>query len=142
MGTILCVASYEKGQEFIRQCKREGWRVLLLTGESLKQAAWPWESIDEVHFRPDPEHEWNIEHLLLTISYIARFEKIERIVPLDDFDVEKPPCFASTSGCPVWETLLPDTSETNWPCALALKKLASRSPGSPGCSTTAMSMRS
>lgn len=89
MGTILCVASYEKGQEFIRQCKREGWRVLLLTGESLKNADWPWESIDEVHFRPDPEHEWNLEHLILTVSYMARFEKIERIIPLDDFDVEK-----------------------------------------------------
>jgi hypothetical protein len=61
MGTILCIASYEKGQEFIRQCKREGWRVLLLTGESLRDADWPWESIDEVHFRPDPEHEWNLE---------------------------------------------------------------------------------
>jgi hypothetical protein len=29
--TILCVSSYEKGQEFIRTCKALGCRVLLLT---------------------------------------------------------------------------------------------------------------
>jgi hypothetical protein len=25
--TMLCLASYEKGAEFIRECKRQGWRV-------------------------------------------------------------------------------------------------------------------
>ncbi len=29
--TVLCITSYEKGQEFIRECKRQGWRVILLT---------------------------------------------------------------------------------------------------------------
>ncbi len=29
--TVLCIASYEKGQEFMRECKRLGCRVLLLT---------------------------------------------------------------------------------------------------------------
>jgi hypothetical protein len=29
--TILCLASYFKGQEFLRECKRLGCRVLLLT---------------------------------------------------------------------------------------------------------------
>jgi len=31
--TILCVSSYEKGQEFIRTCKAIDCRVLLLTVE-------------------------------------------------------------------------------------------------------------
>ena len=33
--TILCLSSHEKGQEFLRQCKRSGWRVLLITVEKL-----------------------------------------------------------------------------------------------------------
>ena len=49
--TILCLASYEKGQEFLRECKRQGARVLLLTIENLKDAAWPRESIDDVLYK-------------------------------------------------------------------------------------------
>src|SRR5580698_6106426 len=46
--TILCIASYEKGHEFMRQCKRSGWKVLLLTSQSLKDKAhWPTESHDD-----------------------------------------------------------------------------------------------
>src|SRR5580704_17143547 len=36
--TILCVSSYEKGQEFLRTCKAIGCRVLLLTVERLRDA--------------------------------------------------------------------------------------------------------
>ena len=39
--TVLCIATYEKGQEFIRECKRQGCRVLLLTVDTLKDADWP-----------------------------------------------------------------------------------------------------
>ena len=34
-GTILCLASYEKGADFLRECKQQGWRVVLLTSLSL-----------------------------------------------------------------------------------------------------------
>ena len=55
--TVLCIASYEKGQEFLRECKRQGCRVLLLTSVSLKDAAhWPLESIDEIFYMPDEDH--------------------------------------------------------------------------------------
>ena len=32
--TFLCITTYEKGQEFMRECKRQGCRVFLLTAES------------------------------------------------------------------------------------------------------------
>ena len=51
--TILCMTSYEKGQEFMRECKRQGWRVLLLTDEKLQNAHWPRECLDEVYLMPD-----------------------------------------------------------------------------------------
>ena len=87
--TILCLASYEKGHEFLRESKRQGCRVLLLTSLSLKdQAQWPRESIDEVFYMPDEDKKWNRGHTLNAVSYLARTQKIGRIVPLDDFDLE------------------------------------------------------
>lgn len=87
--TILCISSYEKGFDFIRQAKEEGGRVLLLTSQSLQDAPWPKECIDEIFFMPDVNKEWNIDHMINAVSFLARRENIERIVALDDFDVEK-----------------------------------------------------
>lgn len=87
--TILCISSYEKGFEFLRQAKREGWRVLLLTSQSLRDVEWPRESIDEIFYMPDINKEWNLDHMVSAVSYLARTEQIDRIVALDDFDVEK-----------------------------------------------------
>ncbi len=40
--TILCLASYEKGQRFLTECKRQGATVVLITSLSLKEKAhWP-----------------------------------------------------------------------------------------------------
>ena len=88
--TILCLASYEKGQEFLRECKRQGCRVLLLTSLSLKDKAdWPREAIDEIFYMPDVDKQWKLDDTVKSVSFIARTEQIDRIVPLDDFDLEK-----------------------------------------------------
>jgi biotin carboxylase len=83
--TILCVSSYEKGQEFLRTCKAIGCRVLLLTVEKLREGDWPRESIDEIFFMPE---ELPLEALIFTVSYMARSQPIDRIVALDEFDME------------------------------------------------------
>jgi biotin carboxylase len=88
--TILCIASYEKGQEFMRECKRQGCRVLLLTSLSLKDKAdWPRASLDEIFYMPDVDKVWQMDDVIKSVSYVARTEQIDRIVPLDDFDLEK-----------------------------------------------------
>jgi biotin carboxylase len=89
MLTILCVSSYEKGHDFIRQAKDEGCRVLLLTSKSLEGANWPRESIDEIYYIPDRNKDWNMKDVIYGVSYLARTEIIDRIVALDDFDVER-----------------------------------------------------
>lgn len=86
--TILCLASYEKGSEFLRECKRQGCRVLLLTSESILNAEWPNESIDEIFLIPDVNKKWKLEDVINGVSFLARTESIDRIVPLDDFDLE------------------------------------------------------
>jgi biotin carboxylase len=87
--TILCLASYEKGHEFLRQAKRQGCGVLLLTSLSLQgKAEWPMESIDDLFYMPDDDHAWNRADTIKAVSYLARTRVIDRIVALDDFDVE------------------------------------------------------
>ena len=83
--TILCVSSYEKGQEFLRTCKAMGCRVYLLTVEKLRNGDWPREAIDEMFFMPE---ELPLAPLLNAVSYAARTRKIDRIVALDEFDME------------------------------------------------------
>ncbi|MGC1618846.1 MAG: hypothetical protein WA765_10195 [Candidatus Acidiferrum sp.] len=83
--TILCVSSYEKGQEFLRTCKEIGCRVLLLTVEKLREADWPRDSIDEMFFMPE---ELPVQDLINAVSFAARSQSIDRIVALDEFDME------------------------------------------------------
>jgi len=83
--TILCVSSYEKGQEFLRTCKGMGYRVLLLTVEKLRNAGWPFDYIDEVFTMPE---ELPLQSLIYAVSYTARSQPIDLIVALDEFDME------------------------------------------------------
>ena len=82
--TIICLSSYEKGQEFLKECKRQGWYVILLTVPSLEHADWPRDSIDEIFYMPDLSKG---DDVILGVSYLARSREIDRIVALDDYDV-------------------------------------------------------
>jgi len=83
--TLLCITTYEKGQEFMRQCKRQGCRVILLTAEKLRAADWPRESLDETYYLPE---EIRIPEVVKAVAHLARGQKIDRIVALDEFDME------------------------------------------------------
>jgi glutathione synthase/RimK-type ligase-like ATP-grasp enzyme len=82
--TVLCLASYEKGQEFIREAKRQGCHVILLTASGLENGDWPAESIDELYNMPDLT---KVDDVIKGVSYLARTRNIDRIVALDDYDV-------------------------------------------------------
>lgn len=88
--TFLCVATFFKGADFIRTAKMLGANVLVITKKSLEHEAWPRESIDEFfyleHDNNSPE---NMDMLREGLAYVMRSRKIDRIVSLDDFDVEK-----------------------------------------------------
>ena len=83
--TFLCITTYEKGQEFMRECKRQGCRVLLLTAEKLRHADWPRESLDDTYYLPE---EIPIPDIVKAVTHLARNEKLDRIVALDEFDME------------------------------------------------------
>ena len=83
--TVLCIATYKKGDEFLRECKRQGCRVLLLTDDSLRDADWPRDSVDAFFYTRRDMPEGDIRK---GAAYLARTERLDRIVALDDFDVE------------------------------------------------------
>src|SRR4029453_6248180 len=85
MLTILCIATYFKGDAYLRECRRLGCTVLLLTAESLAGAEWPRESIDELHTIPRGASDGDIRR---RVDQIALKRRIDRIAALDDFDVE------------------------------------------------------
>lgn len=83
--TILCLASYEKGFELLRACKAEGARVVLITIPKLAAAPWPRDVIDEFYQLPDL---YDRTEVIKAVSYLARTERIDRIIALDEFDME------------------------------------------------------
>ena len=85
MLTILCIATYFKGDAYLRECRRLGCTVLLLTAEPLAGAEWPRDAIDELHTIPRGASEADIRR---RVDQIALKRRIDRIAALDDFDVE------------------------------------------------------
>src|SRR6202008_865793 len=83
--TFLCITTYEKGQEFMRECKRQGCRVFLLTAEKLRNADWPRESLDDSFYLPE---EIPLKDIVQAVTHLARTHKIDRIVALDEYDME------------------------------------------------------
>ena len=62
-----------------------GCAVTLLTVDSLREADWPKESLSELLTMPEG---LTPEQVLNTVCYLARGRKFDRIVALDEFDLE------------------------------------------------------
>ena len=87
---FLCICTYFKGVEFLKSCKAEGNNVYLLTNQKLKDKAWPRESIEEIFYLKNIENTFDTYQIVLVgLAAIMRNKKIDRVVALDDFDVEK-----------------------------------------------------
>ena len=82
--SVLCLSSYQKGADFLREAKRQGRHVILLTTEALQGGEWPYESIDEIFGMPSLS---DLDAVTNGVSYLARTRIIDRIVPLDEYDV-------------------------------------------------------
>ena len=103
---FLCLASYEKGHDFLRQCAEMGVRPTLLTLDQHRDAAWPREVLEEVTTMPPG---LNRDQILNTVSWMARGRRFDRIIALDEFDLESaaqirehmrvPGMGTTTAGC-------------------------------------------
>ena len=82
---FLCIASYEKGHDFLRQCAEMGVKSTVLTLDKLRDAPWPREALEELVTMPAG---LSREQILNTMSWMARGRRYDRIVALDEFDLE------------------------------------------------------
>jgi biotin carboxylase len=85
MEKILCIATFEKGAAFMRQAARMGCHVSLLTTDKLSSRDWPWDSIAEFHTMPE---DLTYKQIQNTVAYLCRTRNYQRIVALDEFDIE------------------------------------------------------
>lgn len=87
--TFLCISNYFKGSDFLINLKKLGNKVYLVTSEKLRDKPWPHQHIDEIFYMEGQDVDWNLEHLLLGVGNFMKSTKIDAIVALDDYDVEK-----------------------------------------------------
>lgn len=81
---IICLATYFKGVDFIRECKSHGSQIVLITKEKMLDEDWPRESLDELIALPNDAGPELFIHLA---SLLARQSRIDRVVALEEFDV-------------------------------------------------------
>lgn len=87
--TFLCISNYFKGSAFLTALKKSGNTVYLVTTEKLRESKWPREYIDEIFYMPGQDLDWDLEKLLVGVAGLMKNVKIDRVVALDDYDVEK-----------------------------------------------------
>ncbi|GAB3268721.1 ATPase [Larkinella harenae] len=88
--SFLCISTYFKGEAFLKACKEAGNTVYLLTYEKLANHPWPREAIDEFFYLPSQDNSsQNLDLMITGLAHTMRSRKIDRVVAMDDFDVEK-----------------------------------------------------
>ena len=99
--TIVCISCYYKGYDFIEELKKLNNRVILITSENFKDKKWPWHAIDEVYYMTEIEPSvWNLDHLVQGFSHLKKTNKIDAVIALDDYDVEKAALIRETFRIP------------------------------------------
>jgi biotin carboxylase len=81
---IICLATYFKGGDFIRECKRQGCHVIVITKEKMLEEDWPRDCLDDLIAVPNDAG----PALMIDLTaFIARKMKVDRVVALEEFDV-------------------------------------------------------
>ena len=88
--TFLCISTYFKGNDFLQALKDAGNRVFLITAKKLEHKPWVREAVDEFFYVEEGEDgTYNMNEIITGLAYVMRTRPIDRVVALDDFDVEK-----------------------------------------------------
>lgn len=81
---ILCLASYFKGVDFLRECRARGANVYLITREKFLSEDWPRDCITEI---VPVINEADLDVFTYAAAEVAKRVRIDRIVALEEFDV-------------------------------------------------------
>ena len=86
----MCISGEFKGVDFLKACHAAGNKVYLVTSKTLEHEAWPREALADIFFMDDNgSQDWNMEDLRKGLAFFMRANRVDRIVAMDDFDVEK-----------------------------------------------------
>jgi hypothetical protein len=81
---IVCLASFHKGVDFLREAKTQGARVFLITKEKWRHEDWAHDALEA--FIPLPD-DATPEQFIQVAAEIARRNRVMRVVALEEFDV-------------------------------------------------------
>src|SRR5919106_2138094 len=81
---VICLATYFKGADFIRECKEHGCNVILITKEKMLHEDWPRDSLNDLIAVPNDAGPALFIDLL---AFLGRKLKIDRVIALEEFDV-------------------------------------------------------
>ncbi|MCA1632822.1 MAG: ATP-grasp domain-containing protein [Acidobacteria bacterium] len=81
---IVCLASYFKGVEFMREAQARGARVVLVTKERCRDEEWAHDALEASIALPNDA---TPETYVQTVAGIARRNRVKRVVALEEFDV-------------------------------------------------------
>lgn len=88
--TFLCISTFFKGNDFLKACKESGNTVYLLTDKKLEGKPWVRGHVDEFFYIEAGENgSYDMENIITGLAYVMRTRPVDRVVALDDFDVEK-----------------------------------------------------
>ena len=88
-GSFLCLARDFKGAATLRALHALGHRVLLVTDEKNRDEPWPHEALADIRYVPPRTHRPHDKQTLVEgTAWMLREHGVDRIVALDDFDVE------------------------------------------------------
>jgi len=74
----------------LRQLKRLGHMVYLVTSEKTRDEAWPHDDLEDIFYMPGKDgRKWDMNTLIGGVAHLFRSRKIDRIIALDDYDVWK-----------------------------------------------------
>ncbi len=74
----------------MRQLKRLGHMVFLVTSEKTRDEAWPHDDLEDIFYMPGQDgRTWDINQLIGGVAHLFRARKIDQIIALDDYDVWK-----------------------------------------------------
>ena len=81
---IVCLATYFKGADFMRECKAQGSNVVLITKEKMLGEEWPRDILDDLVALPNDAGPALFIDL---VSFLSKRMKVDRVVALEEFDV-------------------------------------------------------
>lgn len=81
---IVCIASEQKGNEFLDEAQNAGWHVTLVTRKKLLDQPWLWTALNDVKTVEDDASQ---EEYVRAITNVAGSRSVDCVVGLDEFDV-------------------------------------------------------